>query len=86
MTCTHLTTDEIVMIESYFNIEEPVTLAAHVAQRLNRYKQSTIMFIHFSNKERILSIITDNTIRTNLNVDDILPFYPWKTNLSHNDP
>ena len=37
MTYTHLTTDELVLIESYFNIEEPVTL---VARRLNRSRQT----------------------------------------------
>lgn len=37
MTYTHLTTDELVIIESYFNIEKPVAL---VAQSLNRSRQT----------------------------------------------
>ncbi|MDU3859299.1 MAG: IS30 family transposase [Enterococcus avium] len=37
MTYTHLTTDELVLIASYFNIEKPVAL---VAQSLNRSRQT----------------------------------------------
>ncbi|OTP09997.1 integrase [Enterococcus sp. 10A9_DIV0425] len=37
MTYTHLTTDELVLIASYFNIDKPVAL---VAQSLNRSRQT----------------------------------------------
>ena len=37
MTYTHLTTDELVLIASYFNIEKPVAL---VAQSLNCSRQT----------------------------------------------
>ncbi len=37
MTYTHLTTDELVLIASYFNIEKPVAI---VAQSLNRSRQT----------------------------------------------
>lgn len=36
MTDTHLTTDELVLIESYFNTHQPV---GQVAKRLNRARQ-----------------------------------------------
>ena len=44
MTYTHLTTNELVLIESYFNIEEPVTL---VARRLNRSRQTIYKVFSF---------------------------------------
>lgn len=44
MTYTHLTTDELVLIESYFNIEEPVTL---VARRLNCSRQTIYKMFSF---------------------------------------
>lgn len=44
MTYTHLTTDELVMIDSYFKINETV---ANVAQSLDRSRQTIYNVYHF---------------------------------------
>lgn len=44
MTYTHLTTDELVLIESYFNTPQPV---GQVAKRLNWTRQTIYNIYHF---------------------------------------
>lgn len=44
MTYTHLTTDELVLIESYFNTHQPV---AQVAKQLSRARQTIYNVYHF---------------------------------------
>ena len=67
MTYTHLTTDELVMIEAYFHQETPVAI---IAARLKRSRQSIYNVINFLKLGHTRSIITPDINRTRSAADD----------------
>nr|BBI39415.1 IS30 family transposase [Enterococcus faecium] len=74
MTYTHLTTDELVIIESYFKMNQSVAKTAHC---LNRSRQTIHkVYLFFKQGKSALEYYINSIRKTNQTVVDVRLFYP----------